>query len=82
MPLVACCLLCLLPACASTQAATAAASAESGCPVAQISCIEDSATSVLLDVCGDKQLWMLTMNGDYEYAAPTEAKASDRLGAR
>ncbi len=57
--------------CASAMHAAADASAQSGCPSDRIKTVEEGWTSVVLDVCGKQQLWLLGMDGDYEYSGDT-----------
>lgn len=60
-----------LMGCASAMNAAADASAHSGCPSNQIQAIDEGWTSVVLDVCGKQQLWLLGMDGNYEYSGDT-----------
>jgi hypothetical protein len=53
--------------CATGHAATSAAAKRFDCPPAMITVIDASLTDTTLDVCGQRQLWMLELGGEYEY---------------
>ena len=70
--------LLLVTGCASGKNAAHAASARTGCPLADIETVEDGGTGALLDVCGKRQLWMLSMDGSYEPAQPRHGRTAER----